>query len=160
MSSQVTCDGTGDEKLAQSQPCYPCDEIYTFSRICNSLNLLTQDELQKLSKLAEAVAKVKAAKTWADVQRAIGDDAQLQEQVETALTKEENARVGKLKMTAVKTVGTRVRYVGNNPTLSEQYGSVDLVVDEVKRDYGIEIACKKPDGSFTTWLRPQELMPV
>ncbi|MEG4286517.1 DUF5906 domain-containing protein [Microcoleus sp. A006_D1] len=103
VSSQVTCDGTGDERLTQSQPCYPCDEFIPFVRICNLLNLLTQDELQKLSKLTEAVAKVKAAKTWADVQQAIGDDAELRGQVKTALTKEENARIGKLKMTAVET---------------------------------------------------------
>lgn len=79
-------------------------EISTFARICNSLNLLTQDELQKLGKLTEAVAKVKAAKTWADVQQAIGDNAELREQVKTVLTKEENVRVAKLKMTADKTI--------------------------------------------------------
>jgi Protein of unknown function (DUF3987) len=107
-----------------------------------------------------AVAKVKAAKTWADVQQVIGDDAELREQVKTALTKEENARVGKLKKTAIETVGARVRYVGDRPVSIEQYGGVDLVVAEVKRDYGIEIACKKPDGSFTTWFRPEELTPM
>lgn len=79
-------------------------EISTFARICNSLNLLTQDELQKLGKLTEAVAKVKVAKTWADVQQAIGDNAELREQVKTVLTKEENVRVAKLKMTADKTI--------------------------------------------------------
>ena len=47
-SRQVPCDGTGDEKLTQSQPCYPCDESSPFSQICNLLGSLTQDERQKL----------------------------------------------------------------------------------------------------------------
>ncbi|MCC3573590.1 MAG: DUF3854 domain-containing protein [Microcoleus sp. PH2017_40_RAT_O_B] len=131
-----------------------------FAEVCNLLSQFTASELQKLSKLVEAVAKVKAAKTWADIQQALGDDAQVREQVKTALTKKENARVGKLKMTAVKTVGVRVRYVGDRPVSIEHYSGVDLVVTEIKRDHGIEIACKKPDGSFTTWFRPEELMPM
>ncbi|MEK0183209.1 hypothetical protein, partial [Microcoleus anatoxicus] len=50
--------------------------------------------------------------------------------------------------------GVRVRYVGNNADCIAQYGKLDLVVDEVKNHY---VACLKPDGSFTTWLNPQDL---
>ena len=51
--------------------------------------------------------------------------------------------------------GLRVRYVGDNANCVTQYGKLDLVVDEVDK-YG-EVACLKPDGSFTTWLHSQDL---
>ncbi|WP_341731259.1 DUF5906 domain-containing protein [Microcoleus sp. EPA2] len=50
--------------------------------------------------------------------------------------------------------GVRVRYVGDNAGCVAQYAKLDLVVDEVKNHY---VACLKPDGSFTTWLNPQDL---
>ncbi len=50
--------------------------------------------------------------------------------------------------------GVRVRYVGNNAGCVAQYGKLDLVVDEVKNHH---VCCLKPDGSFTTWLNPQDL---
>ncbi|MEZ2238113.1 DUF5906 domain-containing protein [Microcoleus sp.] len=53
--------------------------------------------------------------------------------------------------------GVRVRYVGNNAGCVAQYGKLDLVVDEVKNHY---VACLKPDGSFTTWLNPQDLRAI
>ncbi|MEG4320179.1 MULTISPECIES: DUF3987 domain-containing protein [unclassified Microcoleus] len=116
---------------------------------------------EKSPNVEAVIAKVKAAKTWGQVQQAIGDDAELREQVKVALPKEENQRIGKLKMAAaVKTIGARVRYVGDNQASIECYGGIDLVVDEVKTGYGIQIACKMPDGSFTTWFRPEELIPV
>ncbi len=51
--------------------------------------------------------------------------------------------------------GLRVRYVGDNANCVAQYGKLDLVVDEIDK-YG-EVACQKPDGSFTTWLNSQDL---
>ncbi|TAG97464.1 MAG: helicase superfamily 3 [Oscillatoriales cyanobacterium] len=54
--------------------------------------------------------------------------------------------------------GVRVRYVGDNANCVAQYGKLDLVVDEVDK-YG-EVACLKPDGSFTTWLNSQDLRAI
>ncbi|WP_377476888.1 MAG: DUF3854 domain-containing protein [Microcoleus anatoxicus] len=53
--------------------------------------------------------------------------------------------------------GVRVRYVGNNAGCVAQYGKLDLVVDEVKNHH---VCCLKPDGSFTTWLNPQDLRAI
>lgn len=125
----------------------------TAGEILRLVSQMSELERQRLSELTEAVAKVKAAKTWADVQQVIGDDAELREQVKTALTKEENARIGKLKMTAIKTVGTRVRYVGTK--CADQYAGLELVVDNF--DQYRKISCLMPDGSFTTWLDPKDL---
>lgn len=54
--------------------------------------------------------------------------------------------------------GLRVRYVGDNANCVAQYGKLDLVVDEIDK-YG-EVACQKPDGSFTTWLNSQDLRAI
>jgi hypothetical protein len=47
--------------------------------------------------------------------------------------------------------GTRVKYVGT----CEQYQNVELEVHSM--DAYFQICCLKPDGSFTTWLKPEEL---
>jgi len=47
--------------------------------------------------------------------------------------------------------GMRVKYVGT----CEQYQGVELKVDSM--DVYFEVCCLKPDGSFTTWLKPEEL---
>ena len=48
--------------------------------------------------------------------------------------------------------GTRVKYVGNR---CPELDGIALVVDRIDR-YS-EIACLKPDGCLTTWLKPEEL---
>jgi hypothetical protein len=50
--------------------------------------------------------------------------------------------------------GMRVKYVG----ACEQYQGVKLEVHSM--DPYFEICCLKPDGSFTTWLKPEELEAV
>jgi hypothetical protein len=50
--------------------------------------------------------------------------------------------------------GTRVKYVGD-PKYAEQFEGLELVVDSI--DAHFRIACRKPDGSFTTWMKPEEL---
>jgi len=47
--------------------------------------------------------------------------------------------------------GTRVKYVGS----CEQYRDVELEVHSM--DAYFEVCCLKPDGSFTTWLKPEDL---
>jgi hypothetical protein len=48
--------------------------------------------------------------------------------------------------------GMRVKYVG---ATCEQYQGVELEVHSM--DAYFEVCCCKPDGSFTTWLKPEEL---
>jgi len=49
--------------------------------------------------------------------------------------------------------GLKVRYIGKE--YAEQLAGLNLVVDEI--NLCGEIACTKPDGSFTTWLSPRDL---
>jgi hypothetical protein len=50
--------------------------------------------------------------------------------------------------------GMRVKYVGD-PKYAEQYEGLELEVYTMNEYF--QIACRKPDGSFTTWLKPEEL---
>ena len=53
--------------------------------------------------------------------------------------------------------GEQVAYIGQD--YKDQYDGVFLIVDEIARDgNSIVVACKKPDGYFTTWLNPDELV--
>ena len=54
--------------------------------------------------------------------------------------------------------GLRVRYVGDNANCVAQYGKLDLVVDDINRHH--QVACLKPDGSFTTWLNSFDLRAI
>ncbi|MEG4501663.1 hypothetical protein QUB05_31460 [Microcoleus sp. F10-C6] len=60
-------------------------------------------------------------------------------------------------LTQTKTVeakkGLRVRYIGTK--YAEQLAGLELAVDAISKYR--EIACVKPDGSFTTWLDPKDL---
>jgi hypothetical protein len=49
--------------------------------------------------------------------------------------------------------GLRVRYIGSEH--AEQYAGLELVVDSINKYR--EITCLKPDGRFTTWLKPEDL---
>jgi hypothetical protein len=52
--------------------------------------------------------------------------------------------------------GLRVRYVGSEH--AEQYAGLKLVVNSINKYR--EITCLKPDGRFTTWLKPEDLEAV
>ncbi len=52
--------------------------------------------------------------------------------------------------------GLRVRYVGSEH--AEQYAGLELVVDSINKYR--QITCLKPDGRFTTWLKPEDLEAV
>lgn len=55
--------------------------------------------------------------------------------------------------------GEQVQYVGQR--YKDQYSDLFLVVDEIVYDgRSPAVACRKPDGSFTTWLNPDELVAV
>jgi uncharacterized protein YdcH (DUF465 family) len=87
------------------------------------------------------------------VSRAIKDKLQLRKEVRAALTVEEFKEFWLL-VTAGFAKGTRVKYVGDTK-YAKQYEGLDLVVDAI--DAHFRIACRKPDGSFTTWMKPEEL---
>ena len=56
-------------------------------------------------------------------------------------------------------IGEQVNYIGQD--CKDQYGNLTLTVDEIVRDGNlIAVACRKPDGYFTTWLNPDELAPL
>jgi hypothetical protein len=75
----------------------------------------------------------------------------LREEVKSHLTPTENENF-KLLVAAGFLQGTRVKYVGSRfPDLD----GLDMTVDNIS-PYS-EIACRRSDGSFTTWLKPEEL---
>jgi len=53
--------------------------------------------------------------------------------------------------------GTRVKYVGSDPTLNEQYGDMELVIHSHNSNKTLSVTCRKPDDSLTTWLKPDDL---
>ena len=56
-------------------------------------------------------------------------------------------------------IGEQVSYIGQD--YKDQYGNLILTVDEIAQDgNSIVVACRKPDGYFTTWFNPDELTPV
>jgi hypothetical protein len=87
------------------------------------------------------------------VLRALKDKIQLRKEVRAALTLEEFDNF-RLLVTAGFVKGTRVKYVGD-PKYAEQFEGLELVVDSI--DAHSQISCLKPDGSLTTWLKPEEL---
>lgn len=55
--------------------------------------------------------------------------------------------------------GEQVTYTGQR--YKDQYNHLFLVVDEIVRDgRSPAVSCRKPDGSYTTWLNPDELVAV
>ena len=58
-------------------------------------------------------------------------------------------------------IGEQVSYIGQDCNCKDQYGNLTLIVDEIARDgNSVVVACRKPDGYFTTWLNPDELVAV
>jgi hypothetical protein len=88
-----------------------------------------------------------------EVARALKDKIKLRNKVRAALTVEEFDNF-RLLVTAGFVKGTRVKYVGD-PKYAEQFEGLELVVDSI--DAHSQISCLKPDGSLTTWLKPEEL---
>jgi len=108
----------------------------------------------------EVVAKLQLAQTWAEIYELMGgaDKAELREQLKEALPSDERKRIGHIHTAAIKTKGTRVRYIGAQ--YAEQIGGIDLVVASVDCCKSLaltEITCTKPDGSYTTRLKASDL---
>jgi len=77
----------------------------------------------------------------------------LREEVKNRLTPTENENF-KLLVAAGFLRGTRVKYVGD-PKYAEQYEGLELEVYSI--DEHSLITCRKPDGYFTTRMKPEEL---
>jgi hypothetical protein len=115
--------------------------------------------LSSLTEPAEFAEQIRKAITNSDralaiqVSRALKEKIQLRKEARAILTVEEFNNF-RLLVTAGFVKGTRVKYVGD-PKYAEQFEGLELVVDSI--DAYSQIACRKPDGSFTTWLKPEEL---
>ena len=79
--------------------------------------------------------------------------AKLREEVKDALAPSETKNFKLLAKTGFLQ-GTRVKYVGDSK-YAEQYEGLELKVHSM--DAYFQIACLKPDGSLTTWLKPEEV---
>jgi hypothetical protein len=53
-------------------------------------------------------------------------------------------------------VGDRCKYIGNHKNFCCQYGDQTLIVDKIDGVWNTA-SCRKPNGSFTTWLPLKEL---
>ena len=91
-------------------------------------------------------------------------DKLLEESVDTVDTKSASLKNSETSMMSCTTnsaqsrsvpakKGLRVRYVGSEH--AEQYAGLELVVNSINKYR--EITCLKPDGRFTTWLKPEDL---
>ena len=79
--------------------------------------------------------------------------AKLRDEVKDALAPSETKNFKLLAKTGFLQ-GTRVKYVGDSK-YAEQYEGLELKVHSM--DAYFQIACLKPDGSLTTWLKPEEV---
>ncbi|MEG4031898.1 MULTISPECIES: phage/plasmid primase, P4 family [unclassified Microcoleus] len=78
----------------------------------------------------------------------------LRNEVKVALTVDERTDF-KLLVRAGFVRGTRVKYIGSRH--KDLLQDLDLTVADISADIYSEISCYKPDGSFTTWLKSEEL---
>ena len=86
------------------------------------------------------------------VTRALKDKTELRKEVRAALTIDEFDNF-RLLVTAGFIKGTRVKYIGTR--YHNQLQDLELVVNAI--DGRSEISCTKPDGRYTTWLKPEDL---
>jgi predicted house-cleaning noncanonical NTP pyrophosphatase (MazG superfamily) len=77
----------------------------------------------------------------------------LREEVKSHLTARESENF-KILVTVGFLLDMRVKYVGD-PKYAEQYEGLELEVCRMD-EYSL-ITCRKPDGSFTTRMKPEEL---
>jgi len=89
------------------------------------------------------------------VSRALKGKTELRKEVRAALTVDEFDNF-RLLVSGGFIKGTRVRYVGTR--YHDQLQGLELVVNAI--DSRSEISCLKPDGRFTTWMKPQELKSI
>ena len=118
------------------------------STLSSTLSIALPDEMRVALASADRVA---ARKVWNQVK----GDKTAQENLKSQLTQDENINV-RLLLNCGFVKGTRVIYVGQN--FAEQLEGKMLVVDGIDSHHGV--CCKKPDGSWTTWLNKAELQKI
>jgi len=123
-----------------------------FSENSNSLMLgCTTKSEEFAGQLRKAIANLDQALA-VQISRALKGKTELRKEVRAVLTVDEfdNFRLlvirGFIKGTRVKYIGARYR---------DQLQGLELVVNAI--DSRSEISCLKPDGRFTTWMKPEEL---
>jgi putative DNA primase/helicase len=146
----------------------------TFAEVCKLVSRFTDAEWQKLIELRTQTQPLPAQVTPAEfaeqIRKAIANfdrplaleieealkgkaKAKLRDEVKNALAPSETQNF-KFLAKAGFLWGTRVKYVGDSK-YAEQYEGLELKVHSM--DAYFQIACLKPDGSLTTWLKPEEL---
>ncbi|MEG4037558.1 DUF3854 domain-containing protein [Microcoleus sp. S36b_A4] len=133
----------------------PTDDECNGSNGCNADDQATPAEIA--SGLADEMRKAIAGCSRKDagevIERVTSSDSQVKAFFAKAFNKEENMSIRLLKHCGW-VMGTRVKYVGTY----EQYQGMELTVDSI--DKYSQIACIKPDGSYTTWLKPEDLQAI
>ncbi len=106
----------------------------------------------------DALTEIMAAATWFQVKEILARVPRAFSALKSDYP-DEYKRIGRLKGELLRTPGSRVKYVGKDATLAEQYGGLDLVVDKAKWCYlgFYEVSCTMPGGGFTSWLKLQDL---
>jgi putative DNA primase/helicase len=164
-SAQTLVQSGGSDGSAISSP---------FAEVCKLVSQFTEAERQKLIELLtqsqQLPEKVTPAEFAEQIRKAIANfdrslaiqiwDAlkakakrELRTEVKSHLIATENENF-KLLVATGFLQGTRVKYVGH-PRYAEQFEGLELIVNSI--DAYSQICCLKPDGSFTTWLKPEEL---
>jgi hypothetical protein len=115
---------------------------------------LLQSSLAEPTEFAEQIRKAIAnfdRELAVQVLRVLKVKTELRKEVRAALTVDE---FDDFRLLVIRGFikGTRVKYVGNR---CPELDGIALVVDRIDR-YS-EIACLKPEGCLTTWLKPEEL---
>jgi putative DNA primase/helicase len=157
-----------------------------FAEMCNLLSQLSESERQKLADLlaqpqllpaqitsedarelqnadehqakilADQMREAIAKSSYEDARKVVGQVARSNSQVRRFFAKsfneEESLNIRLLKHYGL-TRGTRVKYVGD-AKYAEQYKGLGLEVYNMDKYF--QIACLKPDGTLTTWLKPEE----
>lgn len=175
--SQLGCLDGCDETLSQSQGCDGCDENPknpTILELCNTIAKLTLSDKQKLTELLTGnpvdnpvgnpvsspfteICNSISQLTDDEWQKLVERRTQLQRQPQPQPQPEQPTPPTQPKTVTLKK-GVRVRYVGDDANCVAQYGKLDLVVDEINKHR--QVACLKPDGSFTTWLNSRDLRAI
>ncbi|MEG4514174.1 hypothetical protein QUA81_29010 [Microcoleus sp. F6_B4] len=105
--------------------------------------------------MRDAIAKGSREEAKKVMERVASSAPQVRGFFSKSFSKEENLNIRFLKYCGL-TKGTSVKYVGEK--FIEQYEGEILTVDNLNAQN--EIACLRPDGTFTTWLRSEDLMRI
>jgi putative DNA primase/helicase len=172
-----TGDAVGDARTLINKGGDDGDAVFSpFAEVCKLVSQFTEAERQKLIELLTQSQPLPAQVTPAEfaeqIRKAIASIDQplaiqilnalkgkakekLKEEVRSCLTCPENENF-RLLVVAGLLLDMRVKYVGAK--YAEQYEGLELQVYKMNEHF--QIACRKPDGYLTTWMKPEELEKV